>query len=74
MSQNCLHAFTNKNKVCQHTIKPLIECHPVFSKITVSNLLTQIPLRLLSLLQRSIFSWFFFLFHANADAERGISD
>ena len=52
-----------------HTVKPLIERHPVFSKIAVSDLLTRIPLRLLSLLQRSIFS-FFFLFHANADAER----
>ena len=56
-------------------VKPLIESHPVFSKIAVSNLLTQIPLRLLLLLQRSIFSCFFFLFHADADAdaERGIS-
>ena len=45
----------------QHTVKPLIEHHPVFSKITVSDLLTRIPLQLLSLLQRFIFSCFFFI-------------
>ena len=44
-----------------HTVKPLIERHPVFSKITVSDLLTWIPMQLLSLLQRSIFSCFFFI-------------
>ena len=44
----------------EHTVKPLIERHPVFSKIAVSDLLTRIPLRLLSLLQRSIFSFFFY--------------
>ena len=43
-----------------YTVKPLIERHPVFSKVAVSDLLTRIPLRLLSLLQRSIFSCFFF--------------
>ena len=45
-----------------NTVKPLIERHPVFSKIAVSDLLTRIPLRLLSLLQRSIFSCFFFFY------------
>ena len=54
------------------TVKPLIERHPVFLKIAVSDLLTRIPLQLLPLLQRSIFSCFF-LFHANTNAERGIS-
>ena len=56
-----------------NTVKPLTERHPVFSKIAVNDLLIQIPLWLLLLLQRSIFSCFFFLLHADADAERGIS-
>ena len=52
------HPISTTAKI--YTVKPLIERHPVFSKIAVSDLLTRIPLRLLSLFQRSIFSCFFF--------------
>ena len=63
----------NQDQPSKTTVKPLIERHPVFSKIAVSDLLTGFLAVTIASSEIHFLLFFFFLLHANADAERGIS-
>ena len=80
MFYDSFEKYTKKKKKYRkslHTVKPLIERHPVFLKITVRDICLcnypGFPGGYYRFFRDPFYLVFFFLFHANADAERGIS-